>query len=141
MKLLHVFTALAIICGATFQYGCATAGEVSPDERRWKRSVESRFDLEALRDFLRRTSIAEQGFAGVQLDLKHLDRKWEFNGQAALLSEDWIFYLGEGETFTLIYTSGYAARGFAVAFECERQTKTSFRLVRIRKDPYFGWRS
>jgi hypothetical protein len=45
-----------------------------------------------------------------------------------------------GDTFTVFYTRYYTDRA-SVAFECRRDTKTSFRVARIYMDPHWGWRS
>jgi hypothetical protein len=140
MKVVCLLVALTSACGPACQADYTTTRGIVRIQKRWKHDVESKFDLVALLEFVRHTSVSERGYQGVDFTAGQLDPQWEFRGES-LRCGDWWFYFTKGDTFTLLYSSDYAARGFAVSFECIRDAESSFRVIQISKDPHWGWRS
>lgn len=127
-----LFLAAMLTCGFLVQ----TPKERREIERRargWKKEVAARFDLDALTRFLQAAIAAKTSAGGVDLSQSQVGARWEFGG-CWMKSGDWTFLADDpkADTFSLQFLHSGGTRLFL--WECVREGKTSFRVLRSRDE-------
>jgi hypothetical protein len=103
-------------------------------ERKWKKEVVADYDRSALLQFLRNAIAEKKQFEGIDLAKVRIGRRWKFKSMS-MVCGDWVFVrpLGTKDGFEIQYADD---KEKYVAFECIREERDRFRLVRIYKDEW-----
>ncbi len=99
-------------------------------EHAWKESLLSRYDLDELLAFLRKTIVETKQWNGLDLSTARVESAWTI-GDCKMYSGDWYFGTFDIEKDDFILSTNFLREGYALDIKCIREGKNKFRIVSI----------
>ena len=108
--------------------------------REWPQIIQSRYDFDALTNFLKKTVVEKKCWKNVDLTKPKIGAKWTIDSVSmSMTAGDWIFRTRDPKEDRFTLSFGYHTeekRGQELVFNCIRKSKGSFELIEITSEEW-----